>query len=123
MREPIHPQSGGRNGTSTKEISLRIHKSGLNATGNQRHVVAIGFHYDSHKKASSTNRVVPEIDWEASRLFFVSNEQGFKLSGDKGVKTISFTVDDVEKWRAYIGDYDLLKDFESGDYYIDLSKK
>ena len=120
MRERIVKQSVKRGRTDIKEVALRINKSGLNAEGHQRFVD------NSYKKVSNTGYVAVEIDRDMSRLYFVpsSNEVGYKLSCPRGgsFKSITFTVADIDEWRGYVGDYNLLKDVDENVYYIDLRK-
>lgn len=126
MRERIVKQSVKRGRTDIKEVALRINKSGLNAEGHQRFVVAVRFTDNSYKKVSNTGYVAVEIDRDMSRLYFVpsSNEVGYKLSCSRGgsFKSITFTVADIDEWRGYVGDYNLLKDVDENVYYIDLRK-
>lgn len=128
MREKIKKNNAGRGAVGRKEVALRINKSGLSADGTQRYVIAVRFTDESYKKASNTEYVLPEIDFDESRLYFVAatREEGYKLtnSSKSGTyKSITFSVNNIAKWKGFVGDYDLLKDRNSGDYYIDFSKK
>ena len=128
MRVPIKKRATGRSAAKRKEVALRINKSGKLASGEPRYVVAIRFTNESYKKASSTGFVIPEVDFEEGKLYFTSGteKEGYKLvASGKGstFKSITFSIDDLNVWHPFIGDYDLLKDNESQDYYIDFSKK
>lgn len=125
MRRRIVKSYVGRSTIGRKEVAIRVNKSGLSANGTQRYVVAIRFTPDSVRKASNNNYVAIEIDDEQKRLYFVtaSKEEGYKLTASTSKRahtSISFTVDDIEEWRTYIGDYDFKKDISDGTYYIDL---
>ena len=111
-----------------KEVSLRINKSGLNADGSQRWVVAVRFANESYKKASNTNYVAIEIDDELQRMYFLSsnNEEGYKLTCNKpesNIRNLSFAIDDAEEWKMHEGTYDLLIDSLEHIYYIDFAKR
>lgn len=128
MRVPIKKRGAGRSAAKRKEVALRINKSGKTASGKPRYVVAIRFTNESYKKASSTGFVIPEVDFEEGKLYFTSGteKEGYKLvaSGRNSTfKSITFSIDEPIIWKPYISDYDLLKDTESQDYYIDFSKK
>ena len=118
MRERIKKGTRGHYSNGEKEVHLSIQ-------GKQIVQVAIRFADQSWKKVSNTGFVAIETDWDEKRLYFVpdSKSEGFKLSGEKSVRTISFTTHEKPKWERYIGDYNLLKDSMSGDYYIDLIEK
>lgn len=125
MRRRIVKNYVGRSTIGRREVSIRVNKSGLSAGGVQRYAVAVRFTAESSRKASNNGYVAVEIDDEMRRLYFVtaSKEEGYKLtaSSRNGENTsIAFTVDNIEKWREYIGDYDLKKDTSDGSYYIDL---
>lgn len=125
MRRRIIKNNVGKSTIGRKEVAIRINKSGLSASGDQRYTVAARFTVDSAKKASKNGYVAVEIDDETRRLYFVtaSKEEGYKLTAStrKGANTsITFTVDDIEEWRKYVGDYDFKKDVSDGSYYIDL---
>lgn len=110
--------------TIEKEVLLSVNHAGLTAKGIQRFSLAIRFAGDSWKKASGTEYVLPEIDWDINRLYFTTSNknQGYKLTGDKSVRVITVTIYEPEKWKKFTGEYDLLKEIESGDYYIDLKE-
>lgn len=125
MRRRIIKNNVGKSTVGRKEVAIRINKSGLSASGKQRYTVAARFTADSAKKASKNGYVAVEIDDETRRLYFVtaSKEEGYKLTAStrNGANTaITFTVDDIEEWRKYVGDYDFKKDVSDGTYYIDL---
>lgn len=128
MRRRIIKNNVGKSTIGRKEVAIRINKSGLSAIGKQRYAVAARFTEESAKKASQNGYVAVEIDDETMRLYFVtaSKEEGYKLTAStrKGANTsITFTVDNIEEWRRYVGDYDLHKDVSDGTYYIDLPNK
>lgn len=128
MRRRIIKNNVGKSTIGRKEVAIRINKSGLSAIGKQRYAVAVRFTEESAKKASQNGYVAVEIDDETMRLYFVtaSKEEGYKLTAStrKGANTsITFTVDNIEGWRRYVGDYDLHKDVSDGTYYIDLPNK
>lgn len=112
--------SGRRN--IEKEISLSVRKNGYGVGGAQRWALSIRFAQESWKKASTTDFVSVEIDRDEQRLYFVTSNknEGYKLTGNKNVREIKPTIYDEIGWRKYGGDYNLLKDVKSGDYYIDL---
>ena len=58
-------------------------------------------------------------------MYFIETEinEGWRLTGEKNVKELSLTIYDHDIWEPYNGEYVLLKDKASGDYYIDLVKK
>ena len=122
MRESISKGIGGPRGTAEKEVRLSIIKAGLSVDGTQRYATSIRFANESWKKASNTEYVSVEIDRDEKRLYFSTGDKvnGFKLVGNKTVRTISFTAHDSQEWKLYEDEYNLLKDVNSGDYYIDL---
>lgn len=127
MRRRIDKHNIGRSTQGRKEVALRINKSGLSAKGEQRYSIAARFAGGSHVKASSNGYVAVEIDDEAHRLYFVtaSSSEGYKLTSSSKNGTcmsITFTVEDIDEWKPYVGDYDLKKDVTDGTYYIDLPK-
>ena len=127
MRKRIIKDGNGRGTTHRKEVSLRVNKSGLSADGNQRYVIAIRFAESAIKKASSSQYVAVEVDDETNRLYFVTAEQneGYKLTASgKGakVKSITFSVRNIESWRPLVGDYDMKKDVSDNTYYIDIAE-
>ena len=127
MSKRIVKNNTGRSALGRKEVALRINKSGLAADGSQRYQVAARFTDDSIVKVSSSGYVAVEIDDEENKLYFVtaSSNEGYKLTSsnkNSKFKSISFTVDDIEVWRGFVGDYDLKKDISDGSYYIDLPK-
>lgn len=126
MRRKIIKSGHGIRTEQGKEVLLRINKSGLNAKGEQRYVIALRFTSDSYKKASNTEFVSVEMDDDLNRMYFLSSDskEGFKLSGNDGkAKSISFTINNEEEWLDKVGDYILLKDVDEGLYYIDFGKK
>lgn len=122
-RERIMKSSVGR-GMNRKEVALRVNKSGLNAAGEQRWAIALRFAFDSYKKASDSDWVAVDIDKDEKKLFFITGDSktGYKLCGNANVKTITINVVDIDFWNDLVGDYNLFKDIDSGDYYIDYSK-
>lgn len=116
MRQRIEKGVRGHYSYGDKEVRLSIQ-------GKQIVQVAIRFANQSWEKVSNTDFVALDIDWDMKQLFFVpaNKDDGYKLSGEKTVRTAAFTVHDAEAWRPFIGDYVLLKDQASGDYYIDLT--
>lgn len=125
MRVRITKQGAWRNAVDRKEVMVRINESGVDKNNRRRYVLAIRFTPESVKKASDTEYVVPEIDRDMHRMYFVSatSREGFKLirSTRNGAKTyFSFRIDKREKWESLVGDYDLKKDVHDGIYYIDL---
>lgn len=127
MRERITKIKTGMNNTGRKEVRVKINKSGLNAGGEQRWVLAVRFANDSFKKITDNGYAAVEIDRDLKRMYFVKAEpdEGFKFtgSGSERGKSITFTIRDVEEWRIMEGCYFLLKDMEEGLYYIDYSGK
>lgn len=124
MRVRIQRGTDGGKGSVEKEVRLSVIRAGLNADGTQRHSTSIRFGNESWKKASDTDYVAVEIDRDEKRLYFVTGNKanGFKLVGSKTVRTVTFSIHDVQEWNIYKGEYNLLKDVDSGDYYIDLKK-
>lgn len=123
-RERITKGAVGSRGNIEKEIRLSVIKSGYGAGNTQRWSVSIRFAEESWKKASTTDFVSVEIDRDEQRLYFVTSNknEGYKLTGNKSVRTVSITIHDEIGWRKYEGEYNLLKDVNSGDYYIDLKE-
>ncbi len=122
MRSPITKGIGGGKGTTGKEVRLSVIGAGLNADGTHRYATSIRFANEAWKKASDTEYVALEIDRDEKRLYFIAGNKtnGFKLVGDKTVRTVTFSIHDEHEWDIYKGEYNLLKDVDSGDYYIDL---
>ena len=127
MRERINKKTDGRNNPERKEVRVSINKSGLNAAGEQRYVLAIRFADESYKKVSDNGYIVIEIDKDLNRLYFLpaGPDEGFKLTGTKAQKarSISFTIYNCDDWTKMEGCYFLLKDPKEGIYYIDYSEE
>ena len=124
MRESLR-KSKQRVIAAEKEVRLTVRKAGLTADGNQRWQMIFGFYNGAERKISSTNYAAVDVDLEERRVYFVETDgrEGWKLTGSKNVKELSLTVYDSDVWKVYEGEYNLLKDNASGDYYIDLVKK
>ena len=124
MRECLR-KSKQRVVVTEKEVRLTIRKAGVNVDGEQRWQMIFGFYNEAEKKISSTNFAAVDVDFEESRIYFVETDEkeGWKFTGSKNVRELSLTVYDANVWKAYEGEYNLLKDRTSGDYYIDLVKK
>lgn len=124
MRKRISKGTTGRNNTGRKEVRLGVNRAGRTADGSQRYSLVIRFTEDAWKKATDTEYVAVDNDEDLKRLYFVSgnSDEGFKLTGPGKVKSISFAIQDKTEWEKAKGCYFLLKDSESGDYYIDYSK-
>lgn len=124
MRESLR-KSKQRVVASEKEVRLTVRKAGLTADGEQRWQMIFGFYNGAERKISSTNYAAVDVDLEERRVYFVETDgrEGWKLIGSKNVKELSLTVYDSDVWKAYEGEYNLLKDNASGDYYIDLVNK
>lgn len=120
MREPMRKIR--RRSNLGKDIALKVERSGLKASGEQRHVATFRFYGESEKKVTGTGYAAIDIDQDEKRVYFVETDatEGWKLIGDKNVRTLSLTIIDVDEWSKYEGEYSLLKDSGSGDYYIDL---
>ena len=108
-----------------KEVRLTVRKAGLTADGEQRWQMIFGFYDGAEKKISSTNYAAVDVDLEERRVYFVETDgkEGWKFTGSKNVKELSLTVYDSDVWKVFEGEYNLLKDNASGDYYIDLVNK
>ena len=117
MREQIVKGTRGRYSNDEKEVLLSLQ-------GKQIVQVAIRFANQSWLKVSNSGYVGFEIDREMKQLFFVSADKdtGYKLTGEVSTRTAKFTTHNAEEWKPFIGNYVLLKDQISGDYYIDLTK-
>ena len=124
MRERLR-KSHQRVVIAEKDVRLTVRKAGLTADGEQRWQMIFGFYNGAEKKISSTNYAAIDIDLEESRVYFVETDgkEGWKFTGSKNVRELSLTIYDSDVWMAYEGEYNLLKDNASGDYYIDLVKK
>ena len=108
-----------------KEVRLTVRKAGLTADGEQRWQMIFGFYDGAKKKISSTNYAAVDVDLEERRVYFVETDgkEGWKFTGSKNVKELSLTIYDSDVWKVFEGEYNLLKDNASGDYYIDLVNK
>lgn len=126
MRKRIVKQSNGKRITKDmKEVALNVTKAGLNNDGSQKWVVSIRFANESHKKVSSTGYVVPEIDDEMNRMYFVEADgnEGYTLSESKSnsaSRHFAFTIYDTDLWDGRKGDYNLLRDINEQLYYIEF---
>ena len=108
-----------------KEVRRTVRKAGLTADGEQRWQMIFGFYDGAEKKISSTNYAAVDVDLEERRVYFVETDgkEGWKFTGSKNVKELSLTIYDSDVWKVFEGEYNLLKDNASGDYYIDLVNK
>lgn len=119
----IISKNSSREAASDKEVTIRISKSGLSASKKQRFRVAIRLTIQAAKKVSKSGYVIMGISESTSRMYFLTGtfEKGFKLSeSSKETRCISFCPTDLDRWRGYVGEYDLHKDVTDGSYYIDL---
>lgn len=124
MRECLR-KSKQRVVVAEKEVRLTVRRAGVNVDGEQRWQMIFGFYNGAEKKISSTNFAAVDVDFEENRIYFVETDdkEGWKLAGSKNVRELSLTIYDADVWRGYEGEYNLLKDRVSGDYYIDLVNK
>ena len=124
MRESLR-RSRVRGTVLNKDVRLKLRKSGLTADGEQRWQLVFSFYDNANMKITATGYAAVDVDWEESRAFFVETEsnEGWKLQDGKSVSELSLTVYNHDVWRSYEGEYVLLKDKVSGDYYIDLVNK
>lgn len=124
MRECLR-KSKQRVIVAEKEVKLKIRKAGLAADGEQRWQMIFSFYNGAERKVSSTNHAAIDVDLEESRVYFVetNDKEGWKFTGSKNVRELSLTIYDSDVWKAYEGEYNLLKDVSSSDYYIDLVAK
>ena len=110
---------------SRKEVLISINKAGLSVKGEQRYAIAVRFTPEAVKKVSKTGYLAIGFAEKMKRLYFkpVDKAEGFKLSHSTNKSnntSISFSTDDVEKWRGMVGEYNLCKDISNDLYYIDL---
>ena len=65
------------------------------------------------------------VSKNSGRMYFWTGdrENGYKIVGEKKGKGISFTCYDKEFYESIEGMYDMLKDNNTGTYYIDFLKK
>lgn len=108
-----------------KDVRLSTRSNGLGADGTQRWAVVFAFYNESEKKVTSTSYIAFDTDFDANRVYFVGSDEkeGWKLIGDKSVREISPTIRDRDEWDRFAGEYNLLKDTASNDYYIDLVRR
>lgn len=129
MIEWIAKGNAGRRSTiGRKEVVISINKDGLDAKGNERRKVAIRFTNESVKKASQTDFVRVGVDKEKKRIYFssASKKDGYQLTAAtrKGTpNSVTITVVDIEKWKSYVGEYNMKKDLTNDLYYIDVPAK
>ena len=123
MRERITKKGTGGHNSGRKEVRIKINRSGKSASGMQRYSIAARFADESYKKITDKSYIVPEIDRELNRIYFLPGEpdEGFKLTGTGKTKSITFTRHDHNQWEETQGCYFLLKDPKEGTYYIDYS--
>lgn len=124
MRECLRKSKPHGNNVN-KDVRLKLRKAGLSADGEQRWQLVFSLYDNANAKISATGYAAVDIDWEESRVYFVETEsnEGWKLIDGKSVSELSLTIYDYDAWKPYEGEYVLLKDKVSGDYYIDLVKK
>ena len=114
-----------RGGITNKDVRLKLRKAGTSAEGQQNWQLVFTFFDNAHLKITATGYAAIDVDWDESRVFFVEEEasEGWKLRDGKSVSDLPLTVENQDEWRLYEGEYVLLKDKASGDYYIDLVSK
>ena len=124
MRESLRKCKPHGNITN-KDIRLKLRKAGLSADGNLRWQLVFGLYDGANMKITATGYAAVDVDWDESRVYFVEAEanEGWKLVDGKSVSELSLTVYDHDTWEPYEGEYVLLKDKASNDYYIDLVNK
>lgn len=124
MREYLR-KSKPHGNVANKDVRLKLRKAGLSAEGEQRWQLVFGLYDSANVKITATGYAAIDVDWEESRVYFVEADamEGWKLVDGKSVSEFSLTVYDYKAWRPYEGEYVLLKDKASNDYYIDLVNK
>jgi len=118
MRERIHKRYNG--GTRKKDVSLKIVPRGILSNG-----VRIMFLDYSYGKITEGKCIALELDRAAKRMYFIGTDEddAFTLvSVNRSSKLVQFSADDTKDWEPFEGYYDLYRDKESGDYYIDFTK-
>ena len=117
--------TGSRSSDGKKEVTIKTIKAGLSADGVQRWSVSIRFADGSHKKASNSDYVQVAVSKNSGRMYFWTGDRGngYKIVGEKKGKGICFTCYDKEFYESIKGMYDMLKDNNTGTYYIDFLKK
>lgn len=123
MREKLRKTRSRAN--PGKDVAFKVEKRGLKPNGTQRWSVTFRFYNESEKKIGNTGYAALDIDHEERRVYFVESDatEGWKLTGQGNVRTLSFSFEATEtadEWASHEGEYNLLKDSSSGDYYIDL---
>ena len=124
MRECLRKSKPHGNNVN-KDVRLNLRKAGLSADGEQRWQLVFSLYDNANAKITATGYAAVDIDWDESRVYFVETEanEGWKLIDGKSVSELLLTIYDYDAWKPYKGEYVLLKDKASGDYYIDLVKK
>ena len=124
----VKGNAGRKSNIGRKEVVISINKDGLDAKGNERRKIAIRFTNESVKKASQTGFVRVGVDKDTKRIYFSSAQQkdGYQLTTAtrKGTpNSVTITVVDIEKWKSYVGEYNMKKDLTNDLYYIDVPAK
>lgn len=124
MRECLRKSKPHGNNVN-KDVRLKLRKAGLSADGEQRWQLVFSLYDNANVKITATGYAAVDIDWDESRVYFVETEanEGWKLIDGKSVSELSLTIYDYDAWKPYEGEYVLLKDKASNDYYIDLVRK
>lgn len=124
MRESLRKSKSHGNNVN-KDVKLKLRRAGLSADGVQRWQLVCSLYDNANAKISSTGYAAIDVDWEESRVYFVETEvnDGWKLINGKTVSELSLTIYDYDIWKPYEGEYILLKDKSSGDYYVDIVRK
>lgn len=124
MRESLRKCRPHGNITN-KDIRLKLRKAGLSTDGSQRWQLVFSLYDNANMKITATGYAAVDVDWDEARVYFVETEanEGWKLIDGKSVSEFSLTVYDHDTWKPYEGEYVLLKDKASNDYYIDLVDK
>lgn len=118
MRETIRKEKKG----SRSDHDVRV-DVGLG----YRPILEFRFYNGSDEKLSTTGYLAIDGDWENARAYFipVDKGEGWKLQKRPNYKvfTIARYGIDYEKWWRYRGEYDLIEDTRTGEYYIQLTEK
>ena len=124
MRESLR-KNKQRGNAANKDVKLKVRKAGLTANSVQRWQLIFGLYDGANIKITTTGYAAIDVDWEESRVYFIETNEndGWKLVDGKSVSELSLTIYDHDTWSHYEGQYTLLKDKTSGDYYIDLVRK
>ena len=106
----------------THDVMFTINKSGYYKDGSHRYCLSFSFANDAWKRLSETGYISISYNPETAQFFFweADSINGYKLFPQNNAAVVRVTIDDRTPFLLFEGGYRMLKDSETGAFYIDL---